>query len=140
MRTGRRTQAGTGARGEARGVISVASVVVISVVALLAGIAFSAFSLSELQHAFFDQNAAVAFVAADSCVEEAILRLKRSSGYAGGSLAVGDATCGVTVASGTQKIITATSTFQGITRTIQARITLTGASASLNEWTQYDGF
>lgn len=131
----------SGLGGDEAGLISLVTVLVIAGAAVAIGLAFSTHSLAEQQHAYFDESSNEAFYAADSCIEESYLRLKRDSGYAGGTLAVGGSTCrSAVVAAGSGRTVTASSTVQGFSRKIVATTTLQGATLRQNDWNEYDGF
>ena len=124
-----------------KGLISLVTVLVMASAAVALGLAFSAFRLSEQQHAYFDQSSSEAFYAADSCVEEAYIRLKRNPSYSGGTLALTGVNCNsVVTGAGSSRTVAASSTVLGFTRKITATATLQGARLTQNDWTEYEGF
>lgn len=130
-----------GARSGEAGFISLVTVLVMAAAAVAIGLSFSTWSLSEQQHAYFDESSSESLYASDSCVEEAFIRLKRNPAYAGGTVSVGDGSCSVAVtAAGSLRTIVASSTVRGFSRKIVATTTMQGATFRYTDWEEYAGF
>ncbi len=119
------------------GLTALVSLVVISSVALLIALSVNLLSLSEMQMGFDRGRSSKAFWAAEACLDEAKIRLKRNSSYAGGSLTVdSNTTCTSSIVqNGQKRIITTSGTVDGIMiRRIEARVDLSGGTISLDYW------
>ncbi len=78
-------------------------------------------------------DAALAYYAAESGIENALLRLLRDPNYAGEALSVGDATVAITVTGGNPKVIIATSS-GNFKRTIQAQMNYNSGYYTFSNW------
>ena len=77
-------------------------------------------------------------LSAESCAEEALIRLSRSSSYSGGSLTVGEAACTITV-TGTpcgSCTITVEAVGGDYTRNIQVGVTVTSGTIDITSWAE----
>lgn len=119
-----------------RGLTALVTLVIISFVALLVALSVNLISISEMQMGFEKSRSAKAFWAAEACLDEALIRLKRNPSYSGGSLVIDSATtCSATVVpSGSKRIITTIGTVDGIIiRRIEAQADVSGRVA-LDYW------
>jgi len=94
-------------------------------------------SLSEMQMGFDRGRSFKAFWAAEACFDEAKIRLKRNSSYAGGGLVLdGNTVCGSSIIqNGLKRVITTTGTVDGIIiRRIEGQVDLTGGRVTLDYW------
>ena len=119
------------------GLTALVTLIVISSAALLVALSVNLISLSELQMGFDRSRSLKAFWASEACFDEAKIRLKRNSSYAGGSLAIDSNTvCASSVVQNALKrVITTTGTVDGIIiRRIEAQVDLTGGRVALDYW------
>lgn len=119
-----------------RGAVAlIISIVMLAVVTLV--ISATAFSgLDDLDQGFAAQKSEDILLSAESCAEEALLRLSQDSSFSGTSLQVGEAACTITV-TGTPCgtcTITAAATGEGYTRNIQVGVTVSGGSIDITSW------
>jgi Tfp pilus assembly protein PilX len=119
------------------GFTALVTLIIISSVALLISLSVNLISLSEMQMGFDRSRSLKAFWAAEACLDEAKIRLKRNSSYSGGSLTVDTNTdCTSSIVQNGQKIIiTTTGTIDGIIiRRIESQVDLTGGRVTLDYW------
>ena len=115
-----------------KGTIALISLLVISAVVLAIGISVSLTGLDEMKMGFRQGQTTGAFYVAESCMEEALFRLKQDENYSGGALSIGDGSCNIDItANGSQRTITVTGTLNQYTRGIQAIVNI------LNDGTTY---
>jgi len=96
--------------------------------------------MDDLEIGFSQEAGGQSLLAAESCAEEAMLRLSRSSSYTGGTLGVGESTCTITV-TGTpcgSCTIDVASTRDNFTRNIQVGVTVSGSSVDITSWEEED--
>jgi len=96
------------------------------------------FILDNLERGFSDWVGTKSVLSAESCAEEAVLRIKRDSSYAGEVLVIGDTSCVIQV-TGTpcgSCEITARATTAGHTRGISSNIVKSGGSVVINTWSE----
>ncbi len=106
-------------------IILAVSLIVVSTTALI--------GVDNLSIGFSQQASSDMILSAESCVEEAMVRLRRDSSYAGGSLVVGDATCTIAV-TGTPCgacTIDVEAQGDGYVRNIQASVFVSGGVVDL---------
>lgn len=120
------------------GLTALVTLVIISFVALLIALSVNLISLSEMQMGFEKSRSQKAFWAAEACLDEALIRLKRNPSYSGGSLAIDQVTsCTISISpSGNKRIITTFGTVDGIIiRRIEAQADLgTPGRVILDYW------
>lgn len=76
---------------------------------------------------------------AESCVEEATLRLQRDESYAGETLSVGNTTCTIVVTGNPCPCtISVAATDGSYTRRLQASVTLSGGDAGITTFSEQD--
>lgn len=118
------------------GLTALVTLIIISFVALFVALSVNLISISEMQMGFEKSRSAKAFWAAEACLDEALIRLKRNPSYSGGSLTIDSATtCTATVVpSGSKRIITTVGTVDGIIiRRIEAQADISG-KVTLDYW------
>jgi hypothetical protein len=75
------------------------------------------------------------FSLADGCFEETLLRLRKDSAYAGGTLNFGAASCIITVTGGgATRTIVVTASEQNYNSIIDGGITITGSDITVDSW------
>jgi hypothetical protein len=119
-----------------KGLTALVTLVIISFVALLVALSVNLISISEMQMGFEKSRSAKAFWAAEACLDEALIRLKRNPGYLSGSLTIDSVTsCTISIApSGNKRIITTVGAVDGIIiRRIEAQADVSGR-LTLDYW------
>lgn len=104
------------------------AVLVISVTALI--------GLDDLEIGRSSLSGGNAILSAESCAEEALIRLSRNNNYSGGVLAVGETVCTIAVL-GTpcgSCVIDAQASDGVYTRKIQVGITMTSSNVDITSW------
>jgi Tfp pilus assembly protein PilX len=81
-----------------------------------------------------------AILAAESCAEEAMLRISRNANYSGGTLDVGDTQCTINVSGNPcgSCTIDVTATGQNLTRRLQVDVTRSGNNINITSWEEID--
>lgn len=118
------------------GLTALVTLIIISFVALLIALSINLISISEMQMGFEKSRSQKAFWAAEACLDEALIRLKRDPSYSGGSLTIDSVTnCTISISpSGNKRIITTVGTVDGIIiRRIEAQADVSGMVA-LDYW------
>jgi hypothetical protein len=115
-----------------KGAAMLMTVVIISSVVLIIAFSSSMIGLGELQLGYSSQKSGEAMIAADACMEEALYKLRLDSGYTGETLSINQISCIITV-SGSDIIVAATLENKYY-KTIEANVTLSVSSLSINSW------
>ncbi|MBT5808319.1 hypothetical protein HOI18_03525, partial [Candidatus Uhrbacteria bacterium] len=106
------------------------------VVLIVTSVAFT--GLDDLDIGYSEELSNDILLSAESCAEEALIRLSRSSSYSGGSLTVGEAACTITV-TGTpcgSCTIDVAAVGQTYTRNIQVGVTVTSGTIDITSWSE----
>jgi hypothetical protein len=120
-----------------RGAVTLATTLVVFAAALALATSVQFIGIGEVLMAYGTVRSEQAFQFADSCVDEALLRLKRDSGYTGGSLSEGDASCTIAVSgSGSTRTITSTATVGQQTRVIIVGVSISGTIVTVTSWAE----
>ncbi|MFH0805067.1 MAG: hypothetical protein V1916_02635, partial [Patescibacteria group bacterium] len=115
--------------------IALIAVVIILAVTLSVAMSLSGLGVTESRRGLLQQQGGEAFAAADSCLQEAYVRLRRDPNFAAGSLNVGGSSCTITVvAAGSDRTITSTGTTGSISRRLESRITLSAGVVQVQYW------
>lgn len=105
------------------------------------GLTWSTSSVSELEHGYFENRSQVSHFQAEACLEEGLYRLKLDNAFSGGTFTVASTTCGVVVSgSGSERVLSATSSADQFIGQVGARVGINGRSIQLLEWLPYEGF
>lgn len=111
-----------------------ASVLIIAAVVITIGITTSLLSIGEGQSSLALTKGEETLNLAESCMEDALLKLRNSSAYAGGSIILPEGTCTVTVSQNNNiYTITATNNGNAYKRTIQTVVNR-GTLIIVNSW------
>ena len=103
------------------GTIALISLLIITAVTLAIGLSLNLLGLDEMRMGFRESKSSQAFHVAESCLEEALMRLKRDANYTGGNLQIGQGSCNIVIAvNGTERTITVTGTVDQLIRKIQS--------------------
>jgi len=104
-----------------KGIIALISLLVIAAVTLAIGISISLLSISEMNMGLKGSKSGQAFHLTDSCLEEALMRLKRDENYSGGSLNIAEGLCNIIIeVNGDQRTINVTANLDNIEKRIKA--------------------
>lgn len=123
-----------------RGAAAIMMMVIILAVGILIVSTTALIGVDDLEIGFSQEAGSHAILAAESCAEEAMLRLSRNSSYTGGSLTVGESSCTIAV-TGTpcgSCTIDVTSTRDNFTRNVQVGVTVSGSSVDITSWEEED--
>lgn len=123
-----------------QGAAALIAIIVITAMIVVISVSLGLATLSQLEIGFSEQRGDDVLVAAESCTEEAVLRLSRDNTYSGGSLTVGDIACTITVTGtpcGTCTISSEASAV-GYTRRIEAGVSVTGNAVDIQSWEEVD--
>lgn len=122
-----------------RGYIALASVLVISAVVLVAAVSTGLLSLSESQMGYAVRKGDETLFFVEGCLEEALLRVRRSSDYAGGPLNLPEGQCTIDVTKvDSDWIIVATGSEGGHSRQIEAKVRRTCNQIELYYWLEVE--
>jgi len=103
-----------------KGTIALISLLIITAVALAIGLSLNLLGLDEMRMGFRESKSSEAFYGAESCLEEALMRLKRDANYSGGTLQIGNGSCNIVITvNGSQRTITVSGTVNQLIRKIQ---------------------
>lgn len=124
------------------GFIAFTSLLVVSAVTLAIALSIPSLGLTEVNTSLSYKKSQEALKIAESCIEEALLRLRDTATYSGGTLTVGDGSCTATVSgSGSNRTIISTGTITGppqYIKKIQVTIQRTGNSINLLTWQEIE--
>ncbi len=111
--------------------------IILLAAALVLAVAIQYLGIGELVISSTQQQSEQAFEIADSCVQNALLRIKNNSAYAGETLTVGSGSCVITVTgSGSSRTISSVATMARATQKIIAIINISGTTISITSWKQ----
>jgi hypothetical protein len=92
--------------------------------------------VDDLENGFSEQLSSDVLHSAESCMDEAFIRLSRDNNYTGGTLEVGEASCTIAV-SGTPCgtcTVTVDATGEGFTRSLQSVVDVFIADVDIVSW------
>ena len=105
------------------GTIALISLLIITAVTLAIGLSLNLLGLDEMRMGFRGSQSSQAFHVAESCLEEALMRLKRDANYTGGNLSIGNGSCNIIItADGNQRTITVSGNIDQLIRKIQTTV------------------
>lgn len=119
-----------------RGAAALTVFVIILAVSLLVMSTTALIGIDNLTTGFSEQASSDMILSAESCTEEAMIRLSRENTYAGGALSVGDATCTITVTGAPcgDCTIDVEAVGNDFTRNIRANVTVVGSTVDVTAW------
>lgn len=122
-----------------RGAAGLLAVVIFTALVVIIGASITFVSLDTLETGSGLRRGSEAVLAAESCVQEGILRISRNANYAGGNLEVGRASCAITVSGTPCGICTvrASATIGRFVRTIEAVVNR-GADMQITSWQEVE--
>lgn len=116
-----------------KGFIALVTILVITAVALVLATSANLLGLGELQMSFNEAQSFKALDAANSCLDEALLRLKRNSDFSSGGLNVDSDSCTINIAqSGNNRIITAEGVAGDAVKKIETEVDISSSPFTLN--------
>jgi len=122
------------------GIAALLTIIIVSVSALIMAYSATVLGLGELDMGYDSQKGGEAFAIADGCVEEGLRRLRLDPTYTGDSLNLGNGSCIMSIStSGSDRIITATSTLDVYHKKVQVNLTLSGTNLDIitvNSWAE----
>lgn len=117
-----------------KGFIAITSVLIISVVILAITMTVVYLSVGQGQSALALTKGEEQLHLVEGCMEDALLKIRASGSYAGGSITRPEGTCSITVGqAGNVYTVTATSTSTTYKRSVQAVVTR-GSSITITSW------
>ncbi len=109
-------------------------ILIVSSVALALGLSLKLQTITETDIISKAQAATANFAAAQGCLEEAMLRLNRSTAYRGGAVVVGTTTCTITVSVFPAYLITVTASRGDLVKKLQGQVTVNKYNMLLTSW------
>lgn len=127
---------------DSRGFIAFTSLLIISAVTLAIALSISLLGISAANTALGFKKGQETLKICEGCLEESLLRLRDNVNYSGGSLAVGNGNCTITVSgTGSSRTIDITSIIAGppqYVKKIRATVKRTGNSLNLLTWLEVE--
>lgn len=118
-----------------KGSVTLGAVIVVFFAALAIAVSIQFAGIGEILSGARIVESERAFALADSCFEEALLRLSRDDAYAGGTLSAGSDSCTIAVTgSGGTRSITVSASAGLATRQVTAGISLSGGNITIDSW------
>ena len=120
-----------------QGIVSIATTMVVFAVMLIIAVSVQFMGVGELLMGYGEQESERTFQFADSCVDEALLRLSRNSGYTGGSLSEGITSCTIAVSgAGSTRTIAVTATTGDSVRALTVGVSISGSTVTITSWSE----
>lgn len=123
-----------------QGAAALTVLLIVMAVTLIVVSTTSLIGLDNLSTGFSQQVSSSLVLSAESCVEEARLRLSRDNTYSGGTLSVGDMQCAILVTGtpcGSCTIDVEASANQFV-RKIRSQVTVTGSNVNVTSWQEVE--
>jgi len=118
-----------------QGYIALIAVIIIVAATLAISLSLNILSIGETQAGLIKQQSVQVFGIADTCMQEAYLRLERESEYSGASLNINDGSCAIIVTdAGADKLIVVTAALQDIQRKLESLVTVNGNQVTVQYW------
>ena len=123
-----------------RGAAALIVVVILLAVSALIVSSTALLGLDDLEIGYSAQLSGDVLLSAESCAEEALIRLSRNNSYNGGSLTVGEAQCTITITGEPCGACTidVEATAENYTRNIQVGVTVSGSSVDVTSWSEVE--
>ncbi|MFH1632227.1 MAG: hypothetical protein ABIA47_04425 [bacterium] len=130
----------SGFRSTKKGAAALISILIFTALIALMAVSVGLMGLNNLEAGFSEQISTDVILSAESCVEEAMLRLTRNSSYAGGSLSVGEVDCDIVVTGAPcgNCTIAVEASREFYTRNIVADVAVSGLSVDILTWEEID--
>jgi hypothetical protein len=124
------------------GYIALVSILVITAVALAISVSISLLGVGEAKSSLDYRRGQEALKIAESCIEEALFRLRNDDTYTGGSLSIGNGSCTISVSgSGSDRTIDVVAQVLGLaqyTKKLQVTLVLAGNSVNITSWSEVE--
>ncbi len=121
-----------------KGSIALISVLVICAIMILFTVRMSESNISTMYQYLNNESSQIIYRAAESCLEESILRIEKDTSFSGTTLNLGDATCVSTVTGSDVKTISIVINYNSYTQNYSAEASVTtGGNANnieLQKW------
>ena len=125
-----------------QGFIAISSLLIISTVVLAISLSISLTGINQMNSALGFSKSQETLLIAQSCTEEAMIRLRRQSSYSTGSLTLGAGSCTINVSgTGSQKTIDIQATIPGppqYIKKLQITAKLLGNSINIITWQEIE--
>jgi hypothetical protein len=124
---------------DSRGVVTLITVIIIGAVLMTVGLSSALISQTQLLSVTELDQAQRARQLAQGCLEEAVYRLRRDSGYVGGSVPLAAQSCTVSVSgSGTARTIVAAATIADFTQSLTVEVDYRSLPSGAHAWVVED--
>lgn len=123
-----------------RGAAALVAIIIVTALVVLISVSMGVVAMNNLETGFSAQRSGDVLLTAESCAEEAVLRLGRDATYSGEVLTVDDVTCTIIVI-GTpcgDCAITSEASAAGFTRSIQVEVSVSGSTVDITSWEEID--
>jgi len=123
-----------------KGYIALIAVIIVVMVTLAIGLSLNLLSISEMKSGLLKQQSWQSFTLADSCLDEALLRLRRDANFSGANLNIGRGSCTITVVRQGffGRVITVESNVDNIIRNLRAEVRIFLGRIVFNDWRELD--
>jgi hypothetical protein len=120
------------------GAAAITVMIIIIAIAILVVSTTAFIGIDDIDIGYSTEVSGDILLSAESCAEEALVRLGRDSSYSGGNLTVGEADCTITV-TGTpcgSCTVDVAAIGENYTRNIQVGVTVSGSSIDITSWSE----
>src|SRR6056297_10402 len=118
-----------------RGATALVVVLIIGAASLIMAYGATLLGLGELNMSYTARQGGGAMAGAESCLEEALIRLKRSPTYSGGNLEIGEYSCIINISgSGDPYMVSVESSYGDYTKKIEAEAVFDNGIPYLDSW------
>lgn len=123
-------------RQKNKGFVALLTIILVSAAVLIMAFSSSILGLGSLEGGVTQTGSSRAFWMADTCIDEALERLRESASYAGGNESNTNASCIISVTpSGDERLISVTaSTTDGYYAEIESQVDLSQGFVVINSW------
>ncbi len=115
-----------------KGSIALISVLVICAITILFTVRMSESNISTMYQYLNNESSQIIYRAAESCLEESILRIEKDISFSGTTLNLGDATCTSTVSGSDVKTISIVINYDSYTQNYSAEASVTTNGSANN--------
>jgi hypothetical protein len=121
-----------------RGAAAITVMIIVLAMALIVISTTAMIGTDNLDIGYSAQASNDALLSAESCAEEALVRLSRDSNYSGGSLTIGSAQCSIIITGVPcgNCVIDVEAVRDDYTRSVQVGVTVTGTSIDITDWAE----
>ena len=120
---------------KAKGYIAITTVMLISAITLMIAVTVTLVSINEGQSSLASSKGEERLSFVDGCMEDAILKIRNSASYAGGTTTTPDGNCAITVAKvGSVYTVTASPVDLTYLKKVQAVVTRGASTVTITSW------